>query len=219
MSGQVYAEKNAGRRIKIYVSDAGPRRQISRYPFCYVVGYDIHNADKIYVEFEDARLIPYCTASNLIPSMVRTCEPLTPQGMVWGLHYKEVRFLRPIKNDKKKVITVNPYPHTCSKCNSPARNFSTYIMCSNSHCKINKKFKQEVLSKVPKLNRLRCPTCRGYATEVGAARGKNNTTQWRFSCGKRHTWTHEPKNNDIVTTSIKPGEKDRIFNNGAWKLI
>lgn len=214
MSARVFAEKNAGRRVRVFISSAGPNRRLIKYPYCQVVGYNADD-EHIYVEFEDQALQQFCSNPNGTPGFVRTA-PSTRPG-VWAIGYEEVRFLRRVKTTKP-LKPVKVYPHTCGKCHSPARKCSNYILCSNNKCSSNKKFKQVVLSKMAKIVRIKCPTCRKAAIEVGAARSKANVPEWRFSCEKRHTWTYSPKENDVVSSSARANERDRIWKTNNWQM-
>ncbi len=214
MSARVYAEKNAGKRIRIYESSAGPNKRLIKYPYCRVVGYNFNDDGYIFVEFEDKPLHQYCFNPVGNPSFIRTAPALVP--VVWQIGYESVRFLRRSKTTITKPA--NPYPHTCKKCHSPSRNCSNYVLCSNGKCSSKKKFKKIVLAGVAKTSRIKCPTCKGNAIEVGASRNKANVPEWRFSCVKKHVWIYSPKENDLVSSSHRSGEKDRIWKINGWQI-
>jgi hypothetical protein len=220
MSANEYAHKHAGKRIRVYVSASGPNRRLIKYPYCRVVGYN-GNANVgdqyIYVELEDAALQQYCSNPNVPGNGFIRTAPQSIYAGIWQISYEDVRFLRRSKVETKQKL-IKPYPHTCSKCRAPSRNCSNYVLCSNDRCSANKKFKRVVLSKIPKITRIKCPTCKRNAIEVGAARSKYNLPEWRFSCDKRHVWKYVPRENDVVSTSYhKVNDGDRIWQGNNWK--
>jgi hypothetical protein len=214
MSAKEYAEENAGRRIRVYVKAAGPNSGLVAYPYCRVVGWQ---GNKICVEFEDVRLHQYCANPNMV-GCVRT-SPSTPGIGIWIIEIEQVRFLKQSKTPKP-TVPVKPYPHTCVVCKSPARNCASYVLCSNSKCKANKKFRKMVMANAPQITRIKCPTCKRNAIEVGAARNKDKAPEWRFNCDKKHIWAYVPKENDVVSCGVdhKPGAKDKIWRTNGWQL-
>ncbi len=216
MSSKSYAEKNAGRRIRVHVSGSGPNRAKVKYPFCRCVGYDSDNPERIYVEFEDPVLHAHGNNPAMLHTFIRTADN-KHAPTVWSIPYEHVRFLRKL-NKKELPKVISPYPHKCTNCNSPARKCASYILCSNTQCKANKKFKKAILSKLPKMNKLRCPTCNDFAVEVSAVRDKNKQSKWRFSCAKKHMWKHEPAVNDVVKYSSRnASNKDMIWRDNQWQ--
>lgn len=88
--------------------------------------------------------------------------PLSSSSLVSLFRISSIKSFKEVKQE-------NPYPHICKKCNSPARQYKTFSMCSNLKCRNKKQVeyfkaigsyvKVEIEQKTDKDGYLLCKTC------------------------------------------------------------
>lgn len=114
----------------------------------------------------------------------------------WEMWYVHPDCLKLKKEYKAKAQ--NPYPHTCSYCNSPARKVNSIVFCSNLKCKparnyiknIAKICKAKVSKDTDNQGFILCPSCKHRAIQALFDRN--------FNCSNGHTWTHISKSGDKI---------------------
>ncbi len=215
MSARNYAEKNAGRVIKINVKAASPSR--ANWPVGKVIGYLNDGEDySIVLEMADVddrhRCQPVGNLRNFIRTHVGEYDP--PMG--WVVNTDSVRHLRKKKATPK---VISPYPHTCSRCNSPSRNCAEFVMCSNYKCKtrvdVRKLFKPAVAK--AKGRWIRCATCGRHALNSRGGYDTNDNRIYTMSCPNGHNWTGDLKKGDLLRTSLQTGiADDRMWDGRQW---
>lgn len=95
-------------------------------------------------------------------------------------------FLRHIELLDEKVI--NPYPHICKACKSPARKNSDVALCSNVKCKSSNK-KKYFIPYVKVVDKyIKCAICDEFAYTCRDRARAGNDIYYSFSCFNKHNW-------------------------------
>ena len=216
MTGREFAEKHAGRRVRLIGHDV-PDRSANENPYARVVGYE--NNDHAYnflVELEDEhdRSLAWRVPGGI--TLVVPIESFHQPAVVWTANVDEVQLISRKKNVAKKRPPVKPYPNTCKTCGSPARKACEVVLCSNSHCKSRNKLSVFTKTVKDKFRLIRCPQCRSKAVSCRREYG-DNSSQYRAVCLKGHKWDHDIKINDILSKSLSGAyETDRIWSATGW---
>jgi len=116
-----------------------------------------------------------------------------------------------------------PYPIKCSLCSSPARRFKNKTFCSNNKCKIARRIKTNILTKIPyprplkfvdKDNVVLCPVCGGRAAGTRSIKDSPNHYKIMTRCGDcDHFWDHvwESWQRCFANNTLYSKDKDGYF--------
>lgn len=213
MSARNFATTNAGRNIKINVRAASPGR--ANWPIGRVIGYIVHPDDfQIVLEMRDVADRHLSQPIENIRGFVRTYVNEFHPEMGWIVNKDNVRFLRKKQAAPKPI---SPYPHSCLKCNSPARNCGEFILCSNVKCKTRGKVRRFFSATNPrKDNWISCPTCGGFGIRGSGDFDRAGNQIFNASCLKGHNWTTKLKSGLLLRTSLAGTTSDRMWDGDKW---
>lgn len=182
MYAKEFAIKYAGRRVRV---NSGEDNFVPNYDVkeAIVVGYFVANSNCSYLTVMAEEIAGWNKngSSSIYQFWVRDVDTLAHSCYNIPLNENSDILIN------EPIISIKPYPHTCSHCSSPARKCKSMVLCSNVKCKSRRNVRK-LIGKVskPTYRLIMCPKCSTEA--IGCNRIDKLTEIGIFNCLNGHKW-------------------------------